>query len=152
VITATGGGMDENQVEALVASRMARQGVLTRSRPLELDVIVDQAVLRRDFGRPGALARQLRHLGDTGEQDNVTVRVLPADTGLHPGLYGSFVILEYDAEPSLVLLENRVASLFLDEEEHIEPHTQAWTDLGARALSSADSAKLITETARELSG
>ncbi|MGH3438344.1 MAG: helix-turn-helix domain-containing protein [Sciscionella sp.] len=152
VIRATGGEIADHQVEALVASRMARQGVLTRIDPLQLHVIIEEAVLRRDFGKPGALARQLRHLTDAGEQENIAVRVLPADTGLHAGLNGSFVILEYDTDPSLVLLENRVASLFLDEDEHINAHVAAWTALLERARPEADSAKLIADTARELAG
>lgn len=135
IIAATGQGLTEAQVDALATSRMARQGLLSRNTPLKLRVIIEQSVLERPFHDPGAHRRQIRHLIDAGERPNVTVRVMPTDAELHGGLNGPFVILEYDDEPSLVLLENKVASLFIDEEDQIEVFEATWAALRRSAYT-----------------
>ncbi|MER5266331.1 helix-turn-helix transcriptional regulator [Actinosynnema sp. NPDC002837] len=135
IIAATGQGLTEAQVDALATSRMARQGLLSRNTPLKLSVIIEQSVLERPFHDPGAHRRQIRHLIDAGERPNVTVRVMPTDAELHGGLNGPFVILEYDDEPSLVLLENKVASLFIDEEDQIEVFEATWAALRRSAYT-----------------
>jgi transcriptional regulator with XRE-family HTH domain len=135
LIKATGHHLTDDQVDALVASRMSRQGLLSRSTPLRLSALIEQSVLERPFHDQGAQRRQIRHLIDAAERPNVTVRVIPTDAELHSGLSGPFVILEYDDDPSLVLLENKVASLFIDEDDQIEVFEATWTALGRLAYS-----------------
>ncbi|MEV0679776.1 helix-turn-helix transcriptional regulator [Actinosynnema sp. NPDC050436] len=146
LIRATGHNLSADQVDALVTSRIARQGLLSRSDPLRFHVIIDQGALERPFGRAGARARQLRHIADTAELDNVTVQLLP-ETGLHAGLSGPFVILQYDNDPSLVLLENKVSSLFLDEPEQIEVFEATWHALRTAALDPGESIRLLRRLA-----
>lgn len=147
IIRATGPQLSEAEVDTLVASRMARQGLLSRSSPVTLHAVIEQGVLNRPLGESGALMRQLRHLADAATKPNVTIQVMPTSTGLHSGMNGPFVVLGYDSEPSLVLLENKVSSLFLDEAEHIEGYRQVWAELCKRALSPQDSAEFLADTA-----
>ncbi|MFE0024928.1 helix-turn-helix domain-containing protein [Amycolatopsis sp. NPDC059021] len=151
IIEATGHGLSNDEVDALVASRMARQSLLSKSKPLELKVILDAGALDRPFGTRGALARQLRGLVDSASQDHISIQILPTEAGLHPGLVGSFIVLEYDAEASLVLLENKVSSLFLDEPEHIEVYTEAWKTLADLAHGPEESVELIAAAAKRIS-
>ena len=151
IITATGDNLSEDQVHQLVASRMARQSLLTRSRPLTLHTIVEESVLTRPLGDDPTLARQLNHLADSAARPNVTVRVLPTDAGLHSGLNGPFVIMDYDAEASLVLLENKVASLFLDEQEHIDAYSRSWDELLRLAHDEDSSVELIRDVTKRMS-
>ncbi|GAA1976129.1 helix-turn-helix transcriptional regulator [Amycolatopsis minnesotensis] len=151
IIQATGNGLSPDEVDARVASRMARQGVLSRSEPLRLRVILNESILEQPFASPGAQARQLRRLADSAGQDHVTIQVVPREAGLHPGFVGGFTILEYDDEASLVLLENTVSSLFLDEEEHIDVYTQAWATLGELSHGPDESVELIAAAAARLS-
>jgi transcriptional regulator with XRE-family HTH domain len=151
IIQATGKELSPDEVDALVASRMARQGVLSKSKPLRLQVILNESVLSQPFGAEGAQARQLRRLIDEAAHENITVRVLPTEAGLHPGMAGSFTILEYDEEASLVLLENKVSSLFLDEEEHIETYTETWATLAGLSHEPEQSLELIAAAAGRLS-
>ncbi|WP_158848528.1 helix-turn-helix domain-containing protein [Saccharothrix deserti] len=145
IIWATGHGLDEDQIETLVSSRMARQGLLTRSNPLQLHAIIEQAVFDRPFGDPHVYSRQIRHIVDMSEMPNITVQVMPTEAGLHPGLNGAFVILKYDDDPSLVLLENKIASHFLDEPNQIELFEDTWGVLRDVAFS-------VEETAAYLKG
>ncbi|MCP2169218.1 helix-turn-helix domain-containing protein [Goodfellowiella coeruleoviolacea] len=148
IIRGTGRGLSDSAVDALVASRMARQNLLSRTVPLTLHAIIEETALTRPFGQPGALGRQLRHLADAASRPNITLRVLPTSAGPHPGLTGSFVILGYhDDEASLVLLENRVASVFLDSADQVESYTAAWQELSELAHDPERSVELISRTA-----
>jgi transcriptional regulator with XRE-family HTH domain len=151
IIRATGSGLSDDRIGVMVGSRMSRTSLLTRSRPLKLHAIIEESVLTRPIGDDEALARQLNHLADSAARPNVTVRVVPTDAGLHPGLNGPFVIMDYDNEASLVLHENKVTSLFLDEQEHIDTYTAAWDELVGLAHDEVASVELIRATARRLS-
>jgi hypothetical protein len=147
IIKATGHSLSDGEVDSLVASRMARQGLLNRTQPLRLHAIIEQSVLERPFGDPGALARQHRHLLNAGERPNITIQVVPTKAELHAGLNGPFVILEYDDDPSLVLLENKVTSQFLDEEEQIQVFEAAWIELCDLAYNVDETAEFLRSQA-----
>lgn len=149
VIEVTGNGLGPHDVDALVTSRMARQGLLSRAEPLRLHAIINESALSQPFGGPGAHERQLRRLLDSAAQQHITLQVLPADAGLHPGLAGAFTILQYDHEASLVLLENDVSSLFLDEDEHVDVYANNWTSLSELASEPDDSLELIDRLAKQ---
>ncbi|MBB5956491.1 transcriptional regulator with XRE-family HTH domain [Saccharothrix tamanrassetensis] len=147
IIKATGHHLTADEIEALVASRKARQGMLSRSDPLRLHAIIEQSAIERRFGGPGAHARQVRHLLDTAELPNVTVQVLPADAEVHSAMTGAFVILEYDEEASLVLLENKISSLFLDEPEQIEVFETTWSSLRELAYTPVETVEFLKRLA-----
>lgn len=147
IIKATGHGLSDDQVDALVSSRMARQGLLSRTRPLRLHAIIEQSVLERPFGDPGTRTRQLRHLADAAERPNITIQVIPTEAALHSGLNGPFVILGYDDDPSLVLLENKITSLFLDEDEQIDVFEETWAELAALAFDITETAEFLRTNA-----
>lgn len=139
-----------SQVELtnLVASRRARQAVLGR-RKLHFLAIIDEGAFRRPIAESGVMRRQLRHLVDTADRPNVTVRVVPLQRGPHAGLQGPFAILEFDEEPSLVYTENQVTSMFLDEKEDIAAYRLALGNILNEALDPAESAELIARLADE---
>ncbi|MEU4738876.1 helix-turn-helix transcriptional regulator [Actinosynnema sp. NPDC023658] len=143
IICATGNDLDDDQVETLVSSRMARQGLLTRSNPLQLHAVIEQSVLERQFGDPHVYGRQIRHITDMAEMPNITVQVIPTEAGLHPGLNGAFVILKYDDDPSLVLLENKIASHFLDEPDQIALFEDTWGVLRDVAFTAEETAAYL---------
>lgn len=151
VIRATSCGRSDHQIDEMVASRMARQGLLTRTSPVRVDAIIEEDVLFRPFGQAGALYRQLRHLVDAASGPNVMVRLVRRDVELHPGLTGSFVLLDYDDEPSLVLLENRVASQFLDDEAQVAAYVESWSALSEVACPEDESAGLINDLITSMS-
>jgi hypothetical protein len=130
---------------------MARQELLSRENPVKLHAILEQNVLTRPFGHSPDLVRQLHHLLEAANHDNITIQVVPADAVLHTGLNGPFNVLEYDGEPSLVWLENKVSSLFLDEEEQIEVYMQTWNELCALACNVEKSVDFISAIAARLS-
>lgn len=147
IINATGNGLSDDQVDALVASRMARQGLLSKSQPLRFHAVIEQSVLERSFGEPGARVRQIRHLADAADRSHITIQIVPTEANLHVGLNGPFVILEYDDDPSLVLLENKIASLFLDESDQIEVYEAAWSELRSLAFDVTETVEFLRSIA-----
>ena len=150
IIQSTGKDLSEAEIHGLVGNRMARQELLSRENPVKLHAILEQNVLTRPFGHASDLARQLHHLLGAADYDNITIQVISADAALHTGLNGPFNILKYDAEPSLVWLENKVSSLCLDEEEQIEVYTQTWNELCALAYSMEKSVDFISAIATQI--
>lgn len=149
VIQGTNPRLGEAEVEALVATRLTRQVILGRRNAPVVHLMVDEMVLRRPVSEPGVLRGQLQHLLSLGERRNVFVQVVPFAIGIHPGLRGPFVILEFAEEPTLAHVESRDTSSFLEEEVHLEAVKLAWRGLRAAALSPEDSARLIASAVGE---
>ncbi|MGH3939926.1 MAG: helix-turn-helix domain-containing protein [Pseudonocardiaceae bacterium] len=138
------------ELDNLVAARMARQAVLTRASAPQFFAVVDESVLRRPIGEPGVLHRQLQHLLAVADRPHVTLRVIPLTAGAHTGLRGPFMILEFVEEPALVYLENHSTVLFLEEETDLAAYRIALGTILHTALAPAATAELISQIAAEL--
>lgn len=84
--------------ERRVTLRMQRQQLLIREpKPLRLWAVVDEAALRRTVGGPRTMRAQLDRLVEAARMPNVTLQVLPFDTGPHPAMYGPLHLLRFPA-------------------------------------------------------
>lgn len=117
------------QVDQRVRARMARQQLLARPQAPNLDVVLHQAALRHEVGGREVMRRQLDHLVAMATHAVVTIRVVPLDAGAHSGMEGAFVITDYLGLSSVVHLENRVASLYLEEPEDVDSYNVAFRGL-----------------------
>jgi hypothetical protein len=151
IIQATGVDLSEAEIHGLVSNRMSRQELLSRTNPVKLHAILEHSVLTRPFGREPDLVQQLHHLLEAVNQDNITIQVIPTDTGLHAGLNGPFNMLQYDDKPSLIHLESKISNLFLDEEKQIQVYTRTWNELCALAYNVEKSVDFISAIAARLS-
>ncbi|WP_258347707.1 helix-turn-helix domain-containing protein [Saccharopolyspora gregorii] len=147
VIAATGGALSGDEVDDLVAHRMARQQLLSRRSPFNLHVILEECVLVRNFHTHGCGARQLRHIAHEAERENVIVQIVPANVGIHAGMAGAFILLDYGQDPCSVWLEQLVSSLFLDDEEHVEMYQATWENLVHVALDPEQSRDRLRQMA-----
>jgi transcriptional regulator with XRE-family HTH domain len=140
--------LSKTELTNLVASRRARQAVLSR-RDLQFLAVIDEGALRRPITESGVMRRQLRHLVDTSERPNITIRVVPLQAGQYAGLQGPFACLDFDDEPSLVYIENHHFGMFLDEKEDAAAYRVALGNILNEALEPAESATLIANLAEE---
>jgi transcriptional regulator with XRE-family HTH domain len=142
------------QIERLVQLRMQRQEVILpgRAEPIELWLILDEAVIRRTMGSPELMRAQLNHLADASQWPNVTLQVLPFSSGLHPALNGPFAIIEFPErfDPDVVYTESVGGQDYLERERDVRARAEAFDLLRAAALSPADSTDLIAALAREI--
>ncbi len=150
---------DDGEIGKRVQLRMARQAVLRRAEaPPSLDVILTELVLRCPVGGPGVMTSQLDHLAVACELPNVSLRIVPFAAGFHLGMMtGPFVVLRFpangsgdDSEPPTVYADGYTGSLYLDKPHEVERYSAALDSIRHAALSEAESARLIKETAEEL--
>ncbi|MGW4461108.1 helix-turn-helix domain-containing protein [Micromonospora sp. NPDC004704] len=142
---------DEDYVERRVEARLNRQASLRKTDPLKLWAIVDEAVLHRLVGGPKVMAEQLDALA-TAKQPHVVVQVVPFGVGAHPGMPGSFAIMDFPdpADPDLVYIDSMAGDLFLEREPDIKRFAVIFEHLRAAALNPVDSARLIREVASKM--
>jgi transcriptional regulator with XRE-family HTH domain len=135
----------EEQVESRVTARMERQALLTRDNPLQLWAIMDEAAARRIVGGPAVMREQLARVRDTAALPNVTVQVIPYDAGAHPGMPGSFIVLEFPdpADQSLVYIDSMAGDLFLEDDMEIRRYILMFEHLRAAALRPDESVTLL---------
>ena len=135
-----------DEIDRLVKLRMQRQDVLMRADPLELWIILDEAVLRRMVGPSCVMREQLEHLYETSQWPNVTLQVLTFGSGLHPGMGGPFAIIEFPErfDPDVVYTEGVTGQAYIEERDReVRARSEAFDLLRATALPPADSALLI---------
>ncbi|MGW4913868.1 helix-turn-helix domain-containing protein [Streptomyces sp. NPDC004270] len=138
-------GLDDEALDALVKVRLARQDVLRNHPPLELSAVLDEAVLRREVGGPGVMARQLERLVEAARLPQVRLQVLPFSAGAHIGITGPFVIFSFPSTSDLdvVVLDQLTSSLYLERKEDLQAYTEAFNTLQIHALSPEDSLDYI---------
>ncbi|AKZ54379.1 putative DNA-binding protein [Streptomyces ambofaciens ATCC 23877] len=149
VTRAAADGLPEERLDTLVEVRLARQDVLRAQPPLELSAVLDEAVLRREVGGPGVMARQLARLIEAARLPHVRLQVLPFAAGAHIGVTGPFVIFSFSSTSDLdvVVLDHLTSSLHLERKEDLEAYTEAFNALLIHALSPEESLDFIAATA-----
>ena len=142
------------QVESRVSARMERQALLTRDNPPQLWAIMDEAAVRRVVGGRPVMRAQLARIQETAALPNVTAQVIPYEAGAHPGMPGSFIVLEFPdpADQSLIYLDSMAGDLFLEDDAEIRRYILMFEHLRAAALRPGESARLLAAIAQELSG
>ncbi|MFJ8946170.1 helix-turn-helix domain-containing protein [Streptomyces sp. NPDC102395] len=145
VTRAAVGGVSEERLDTLVEVRLTRQEVLRARPPLELDAVLDEAVLRREVGGPEVMARQLERLMEAARLPQVRLQVLPFTAGAHIGVTGPFVVFSFSSTSDLdvVVLDHLTSTLYLERKEDLRVYTEAFNALQANALSPEDSLEYI---------
>ncbi len=149
VTRAAADGLTEERLDTLVEVRMARQDVLRGDPALQLSAVLDEAVLRREVGGPGVMARQLERLVEAARLPHVRLQVMPFAAGAHIGVTGPFVIFSFSSTSDLdvVVLDHLTSSLHLERKEDLEAYSEAFDALLIHALSPEDSLDYIAATA-----
>jgi transcriptional regulator with XRE-family HTH domain len=131
-----------DEVESRLAARMARQA---RHHPsLTLWAIIDEAVLHRQVGGPKVMRGQLQRLIDDSEQPHVMLQAIPFDVGIHPGMHGSFVILQFGGSAhDVVYIEAGSANIFLEAEGDLRRYNLTFEQLRAAAASPGETRDLM---------
>lgn len=143
--------LSETELGNLVASRMARQALLTRRGGPQYVAVIHECALRIPIGDPGVMARQLGHLLTMAGRPNIIVRVVPISAGAHAGLRGSFAILEFADEPDLIFVENQDTGLFLEEQADLAGYRLGFRNILGVSLAPGATAELIAKMLAESS-
>ncbi|MGW3783111.1 helix-turn-helix domain-containing protein [Micromonospora chokoriensis] len=150
--------MGESERQAKIDVRLRRQRLLVRAVPRapRLDVILNEAVLRRPLRDRSAMVRQLESLVVSSRQPTIGIRVLPFDAGLvRWAQAGTFTMLDFPSEvrspePTTIYMDGPCGAVYLDKTHEIEIYDDAWRSLSERALSADESRELIAVMAKEM--
>jgi transcriptional regulator with XRE-family HTH domain len=126
--------------------RMARQQRLdpNEARPLVVDAILDEIVLTRQVGGAAVMRRQLLHILEVMDRDNVTVRMVKKEAGAYGASSGGLVLVDYDGdEPSSVYLEYPAGSTWVENSEDVQQLTKTFQRAARAASSPEETASFI---------
>jgi transcriptional regulator with XRE-family HTH domain len=159
LITADHPEESDEETGRRVSLRVARQALVRRPiDPPQLQVALNESVLRRPIGTPGSMVAQLERLVAASQLPNVSLRVVPFSAGFHPGIMsGSFNILRFplngngsESEPPTVYADLYTGALYLDKPNEIERYVAAFAGIWQHALDEPASRELISQAAEEL--
>jgi len=148
-VLATRPNASEEEIEDLVAARLARQAILGRDDPPLLWAVMDEAVLHRPIGDAKIMHDQLVHLAGTAGRPNVTVQVIPYSAGAHSGLLGAFTVADSDGKAGSVYLESPADGQTIEEPSMVAKVALVFDTLRSEALPRGASADLIMKVAEE---
>jgi transcriptional regulator with XRE-family HTH domain len=139
----------------MVRVRMRRQQVLDRE-DLQLQIVLDESVLKRRIGDELVMYEQLQRLAKEADRPNVTIQILPL--GAQHMVFGeSFVIFGFGVESDatlqdvvsqdVVATEHLKSGFTFEGERETYLHRIAFQMLSDAALDPAESKALILKTA-----
>jgi transcriptional regulator with XRE-family HTH domain len=133
------------KIDRRVHVRMARQSLLIQDDPIDLWVVLDEAVLSRPVGGDAVMRDQMRRLIEAAQLPNVTLQVLPFSAGAHAAMDGSFAILDFPeaGDPDVVYAENATGGLFLEKGDEIKKYSSIFDAIQAAALTPEESIQMI---------
>ncbi|MFC5954642.1 helix-turn-helix domain-containing protein [Streptomyces pratens] len=84
-----------DDVERMLAARMARQSVFERDPAPSISFVLEEATLQREVGGTMVWRQQLERLLEVGRLHHVTLQVMPTKTEAHPGADGRIEVLKF---------------------------------------------------------
>jgi transcriptional regulator with XRE-family HTH domain len=152
------GRVHPDKIDSVVSLRIQRQRELAErdDRPYQYYVL-DEAVIRRHVGvrtDPGIMPTQLRAIADRAENDErLTVRIIPFETGAHAGLLGVFTLLEFaESLPDILYLDPGRGTIILEQEpDVVSEYRDDFESLLDPALPEEKSIELIRTVAEQMS-
>ena len=141
-----------DEAERRTKFRMARQALVTQPDPPLFWAVLDEAVLCRRVGGRDVLRRQLEHLRSMASRPNITVQVLPFESGEHAAMDGGFAIVGFpeSVDPDIVYLEHTTGDLYIEEAQAVARYSLLFERLLKRSLSEVASKRLLAKLAKEL--
>lgn len=141
----------EEEVERLVAARLARQGIIDgNGMAPAFNFVHDEAALRRPVGGKMVLRRQLERLLEVGQMRNVEIQVLPMDSEDNAGLDGPFHLLRLKEGTTVGHSDIQLVSRLISDRREVQVLELRYGIIRAQALTPRQSLayieKLLGET------
>ncbi|MFI8518817.1 helix-turn-helix domain-containing protein [Streptomyces sp. NPDC085481] len=143
--------LEEDEIEASVVARLARQQVFFRKPAPFVTFVLEKAALTKPLGGKDVLRKNLIYMRECADLRNVTIQIMPENRKTHAGLNGPFTLLETEGRRrQLVYVEGQGGRYFLSEQPDVGDVFARYSTLRAQALTPEDSVRLIEQVAREL--
>ncbi|MFE7565200.1 helix-turn-helix domain-containing protein [Kitasatospora sp. NPDC057500] len=130
-------------LESRVAVRMERQRKLNRPH----EIVLSEAAVLGHIGEVEVMRRQIIHLREQSDRDDIDLRILPLSCGPHLGLDGAFTIFTFPDGGQLVGLEALLNSFYLEDEDSLRTYNAAFDQIRDLALDENQSKAFLERAA-----
>lgn len=140
------------EIERRIEVRLRRQDIVFKNEdPMRLNIVLDEAALRRETGGPAIMAGQVKRLIEAAGHPRIRLQVLTFAQGPHVAMAGSFGIFSFPGDPGgdIGFVDTMAGSLFIERQAEIAAARDAFDELSAQALSREDTLALLTETSAD---
>jgi transcriptional regulator with XRE-family HTH domain len=140
-------------IERRVKLRMRRRQILENAQPPDLLIVLDESVLKRQYGDESVMYEQLQWLATVADRPNITLRILPL-RGRHPVSAESFVIFSFGPKDDAMLhdvvaAEALKTSFYIENQQDTYLHLLVFNTLLEASFDAAASKELIIQTAED---
>ncbi|WP_329327905.1 helix-turn-helix transcriptional regulator [Streptomyces luteogriseus] len=134
-----------DDVERMVAARLARQSVFERSPAPALSFVLEEGVLRRPIGGRMMWRQQLERLLEVGRLHNVVLQAMPMDCDSHSGLDGRIELLKFPDGTAVGRSDGAFNGRPVHELKHLRILELRYGTIRAQALSPRESLAFIEQ-------
>ncbi|MFE9567470.1 Scr1 family TA system antitoxin-like transcriptional regulator [Streptomyces sp. NPDC006692] len=144
---------DADLIKEKVSARLARRSVLERPDAPLLWVVLDESCLKRQVGGRAVMVGQLEHLLVMAQTPDITVQVLPYDSGA-PACAEAFTLLTFDDvdQAPVLYAETQGLGRVIDSASVVATGTDRYDRLRADALSPEKSRTALCAAIKEYDG
>jgi transcriptional regulator with XRE-family HTH domain len=141
--------LEDEVIDLHTEARLSRQQLLTRSPVVELSFVIGETALNDPVGDPAVMREQHQHLARVAALRNVSMQIMPAGQGFHPGLNGGFVVLETAQHRRIGYVEAQEVGTVVTDPAQVSAFNLRYGKLRSQALTPKESARLLGRLAGE---
>jgi len=133
--------------ERIMQLRTARKMMfIEEASPRKLQIVLDEAVLRRQVGGPEVMRDQLRLMLELAQRPNITIQVVPLKNNNHPALT-SFRILNFSETDlrEIVYIEQLTSAQYLEGTQQVEAYKRVMNQLTRQALMPSETSSFLRQ-------
>lgn len=146
---------DPDEIDRIVAARLARKALLSRDVPPKLWIVLDEAAVRRVVGSVEVMRAQVARLIEACANAAIVMQVLPFAAGAHAAMGGPFTILDYGdpvLDPTVVYTGNDTSTLLMEKEVEVARYKLMFDHLRAKALDPDRSGEFLARVVDDYPG
>ncbi|MFI2411572.1 helix-turn-helix domain-containing protein [Streptomyces sp. NPDC018947] len=135
----------EEEIERMVAARMARQSIFDQRPAPVLSFVLEEAPLRRPLGGTMVWRQQLERLLEVGRLRNVALQVMPTHRETHPGLDGKIELLKFEDGTAVGRSDGAFSGRPISDPRHLRILELRYGTIRAQALPPGESLAFIEQ-------
>ncbi|MFB7111145.1 helix-turn-helix domain-containing protein [Streptomyces sp. NPDC056291] len=134
-----------DEVERMVAARVARASIFKRSPAPALSFVLEEAALCRPIGGTMVKRQQLERLLEVGRLHNVVLQVMPLDCETHSGMDGRIELLKFADGSAVGRSDGAFNGRPTSDPKHLRILELRYGTIRAQALSPRESLAFIEQ-------
>ncbi|MGW2768672.1 helix-turn-helix domain-containing protein [Streptomyces sp. NPDC001275] len=134
-----------DEVERMVAARVARASIFERSPAPALSFVLEEAALCRPIGGTMVKRQQLERLLEVGQLHNVVLQVMPLDCETHSGMDGKIELLKFADGSAVGRSDGASNGRPTSDPKHLRILELRYGTIRAQALSPRESLAFIEQ-------